>query len=71
MNHQRTRQTREQMRLERISTVLMAAGLIVLCAVLAVWALGIWAEHPAEQHISGTAYVVSVRNGDVFDDLDY
>ena len=59
-NDMRNRRTREQKRRERINTALTAVIMVVLWIALTVWALGIWAEHPAEQPVSGRAYVVSV-----------
>lgn len=70
MTNQRNGQTREQMRREKIRTALVAAAALVLWAVLTLWSIRIWAEHPAEQHISGTVYVASVRQGGIFNDHD-
>lgn len=61
--NQRNRQTRQQRKREAMHTAIMAVLLVVLCAVLTVWALGVWAEHPGEQQISGTEYVASLQNG--------
>lgn len=63
MTNQRNRQTREQIKRERIKAALTAAALVVLCAVLAVWSIRIWTEHPGEQPISGQTYLASIRNG--------
>ena len=60
-NDMRNRRTREQKRRERINTALTAVIMVVLWVVLTVWALGIWAEHPAEQHISGREYLASMQ----------
>ena len=63
MTNQRNRQTREQIKRERIKTALTAAALVVLCVMLAVWSIRIWAEHPGEQQISGKVYVASLQSG--------
>lgn len=60
MTRQRNRQTREQRRREALKTAGMVGMLIALWAVLTVWALGVWAEHPAEQPISGRVYVATM-----------
>lgn len=57
------RKTRQERRRERIQTAITALAMVVIGAVLMVWAVGIWAEHPAEQPISGTEYLESIRNG--------
>ena len=48
--------TRNHRNREAVKTAVMAVLILILCAVITVWALGIWAEHPAEQHITGAAY---------------
>ncbi len=53
--------TRNQIKREVVKTALMAVLLFVMCAVLTVWALGVWAEHPGEQPISGSAYMASMQ----------
>ena len=63
MTNQRNRQTREQIRMEKIKTAITAVMLLVILSVLTVWALGIWAEHPGEQPISGQVYVESIMDG--------
>lgn len=60
---QRNRQTRNQRKREAVKNAVMAVLLIALCAVLTVWALGVWAEHPGEQQISGRAYMASIQDG--------
>lgn len=62
-NDMRNRQTREQMRREKIKTALMAAALIVLWATLTVYAVSVWAEHPGEQQVDGRTYWASVQIG--------
>lgn len=56
----RTR-TRNELRREAIKTVLLAVMVFAMCAVLTFWAIGIWAEHPGEQPISGREYAASLR----------
>lgn len=63
MTYQRRTQTRNQMKRERIKTALMAVALMILWAVLVVASLKIWADHPAEQQITGIEYLESIRNG--------
>lgn len=57
------RKTRNQIRRENIQTALMAAALMILFAVLMLTSLKIWAEHPAEQPVTGIEYLESIRNG--------
>lgn len=52
--------TRNQRKREAVKTAFMAVLLLILCAVLTVWALGVWAQHPGEQHVSGRAYTEAV-----------
>lgn len=61
MTHQRRRRTRNQRRREAVKTTVMAVMFFILCVVLTVWALGVWAEHPGEQLISGSAYMASMQ----------
>lgn len=69
MTRQRRSKTRNQMKREVIKTIVMSAALIVLWAVLTVWAIGIWAEHPGEQPVSGQTYIASIQmEGDPFGD---
>lgn len=61
MTDQRRRKTRNQRRREAVKTTVMTVLLFVMCAVLTVWALGVWAEHPGEQPVSGTEYMEALR----------
>lgn len=60
------RKTRNEIKRENIQTALMAAALMILFAVLMVTSIRIWAEHPAEQQISGVEYLESIRSGGDF-----
>ena len=62
MTHQRRRRTRNQRKREAVKTAVMAVMLFVLCAVLTVWTLGVWAEHPGEQFVDGQTYMASLQN---------
>lgn len=63
MTNQRNRQTREQMRREKIKTALMAAALIVLWGIVSMLAIRTWAEHPGEQPVSGQTYIAAIQMG--------
>ena len=56
-------QTRNQKKRERIQTAMMAAALVIMWGVLMMASLKIWADHPAEQPISGAEYLETIRNG--------
>lgn len=60
MNYTRNRKTRNQRKREAVKNAVMVVLLIALCAVLTLWALGVWAEHPGEQPVSGIEYAASV-----------
>lgn len=62
MTNQRSNRTRHPKR-ERIKTAAMALVLMALWLVVASAACKVWAEHPAEQPISGAEYLESIRNG--------
>lgn len=62
MNKRRSR-TRNQMRREAIKTAFLTVALIVLWAVLTVYALGVWAEHPGEQPVSRADHMASIQHG--------
>ena len=53
--------TRNELKREVIKSALLGAAFFILCAVLTVWAIGIWAEHPGEQPISGSEYSASLQ----------
>lgn len=59
----RSRKTRHERRRERIQNATTAIAMVVIGAVLMVWAVGIWAEHPAEQPVTGVEYLESIQNG--------
>ena len=68
MNQRRRTRTRNELKREAIKTVIMAAALIVLWAVLTVYAIATWAEHPGEQPVSGQTYIASIQmEGDPFE----
>lgn len=56
----RTR-TRNELKREAIRTAVLAVVAVILCAVLTVWAIGIWAEHPGEMQVSGREYIASLQ----------
>lgn len=60
MTNQHNRQTRNQRKREAMRTAALTAAVVFLFAVLTVWALGIWAEHPGEQPVSGRDYMSSM-----------
>ena len=60
MSNRRSR-TRNEMKREAIKTAFLSVILIVLWAVLTVYALGIWAEHPGEMMIEGREYLASLQ----------
>ncbi len=52
-------QTRNQIKRERIKTALMVVVLLIMCVLCMRLFLAGWV-HPAEQHITGTAYAASI-----------
>ena len=56
----RNRRTRNQIMRERIKKAITAVIRVVILIALTVWALGIWAEHPAEQPVSGRVYMATM-----------
>ena len=66
MTQQRRTHTRNQMKRERMKTALSAAALMIMWAVLMMASLKTWADHPAEQPISGTEYLESIQSGGDF-----
>lgn len=48
--------TRNQRKREAVKTAVMAVLFFILFSALTVWALGVWAEHPGEQFVSGSTY---------------
>lgn len=60
MKRRRSR-TRNELKREVIKSALLGAVFFVLCAMLTIWAIGIWAEHPGEQPISGREYAASLQ----------
>ena len=63
MTNQRRCRTRNQRKREAMKTAIMAVALVIMWAVLTVWALGVWSEHPGEQPVSGVQYIASLQNG--------
>ena len=61
MKQRRRTRTRNEIKREAIKTAIMAVALIVLWAVLTVYAIGVWAEHPGEQPVSGQTYLASIQ----------
>ena len=62
MTNQRRSRPRNQKR-EQIRTAAMALVLMALWLAVAVVGCKVWAEHPAEQPISGAEYLQSIREG--------
>ena len=60
MNRRRTK-TRNELKREVIKSALLGAAFFILCAVLTIWAIGIWAEHPGEMQIEGREYAASLQ----------
>lgn len=56
----RNRRTRNQIMRERIKQAITAVIMVVILIALAVWELGIWAEHPGEQPVSGRVYMATM-----------
>lgn len=52
--------TRNQRKRERIQTVCMAVACLVLWGFVLSMMVNAWAEHPAEQHVSGTEYMETI-----------
>ena len=57
----RRSRTRNELKREVIKSALLGAAFFILCAVLTVWAIGVWAEHPGEQPVSGQTYLASIQ----------
>lgn len=57
----RRSRTRNQMRRETIKTVFLSVILIILWAVLTVYAIGVWAEHPGEQPVGRADHMASIQ----------
>lgn len=60
MNRRRVN-TRNELKREVIKTIILSAAVIALWAVLTVYAIGAWTNHPAEQMISGSEYLASLQ----------
>ena len=54
--------TRNQRKREQINTILMGIAAALLCAIVCTMMVKAWAEHPAEQPVSGTEYLESIPN---------
>lgn len=50
-------------RAELISACVMAILMFVMTTIFFISLIPVWAEHPAEQPISGQAYMMAIRNG--------
>ena len=57
----RRMRTRNELKREAIKTAALAVVAFILCAVLTIWAIGIWAEHPGEMQIDGREYIASLQ----------
>lgn len=57
----RRMRTRNQIKREMIENAALAVVAIVLCGLLTVWAIGIWAEHPGEMQVNGMEYIASLQ----------
>ena len=64
MERARRHRTRNQRKRDFIKDAVMAAVLTVLVVAIGAYTLKVWAEHPAEQHVSGQAYLASIQGGD-------
>jgi hypothetical protein len=60
MNRRRTK-TRSELRREALRTLFLSIVLVALVVVLTVRAIGVWAEHPGEQMVSGSEYIASLQ----------
>ena len=60
MKRRRSRTRNELMR-DVIKSALLGAAFFILCAMLTIWAIGIWAEHPGEMPINGREYAASLQ----------
>lgn len=56
----RSQRTRNQRKRERIETFFMAAACLVLWAMVLSMMVHAWAEHPAEQFVSGVEYMEAI-----------
>lgn len=67
MKNYRNRQTREQMKRDRIKTALLVGAMVIGWVVCLHLFFEAW-EHPAEQSVDGTVYVASIQmEGDPFE----
>ena len=53
--------TRNPRKREAISNIILTVLMIVLCVVLTVWTLDVWAEHPGEQFADSREYTASLQ----------
>lgn len=55
-----SRKTRNQRKRERMETVCMACACVLLWAMVLSMMAKAWAEHPAEQFVSGSDYMETI-----------
>jgi hypothetical protein len=65
MKQSRRSRTRNQRKRELFETVVMAAACLVLWAMVLSMMVNAWAEHPAEQFVSGYEYMEAI-GGDIY-----
>ena len=60
----RKKENRKQRKHEFICNLAAGTALLIVWLVVIGYALGVWAEHPAEQPVSGVEYLASIQDGD-------
>ena len=60
----RRRKPRNQHKYIFIRNFAAGVALLIVWLVVIGYSLGVWAEHPAEQPVSGVEYLASIRDGD-------
>ena len=60
----RRKKARNQHKHELIHNLVAGVALLIVCLAVGAYALGVWAEHPAEQPVCGVEYLASIRGGD-------
>lgn len=59
---ERRRKTRNEIKREAIKNVVMSIAVIIMLAVMTVWAIGIWEEHPGETPVNGAEYLANLQD---------
>lgn len=62
--------SRQTKRVEAVSTFCIAVLTLAVWLGLFMMMFDVWANHPAEQPISGKAHMAAIQNGGEFYDLD-